>query len=191
MVHNSRFFAVYRTYYLNKKSFLTILQNIKCLKLFVFVWFLGFYKFFISYSAGWQSTLTHCHGYSLPIPIIINAFYSIVDPKFTGKIFANLYNDCHKPDSHQMKTVILSSIFLFLLKFKLTANPLNPRSLLFLSVDVYLDTFFTEKNIIPGIRSLENRLLFLSVDVYLDTFFPGKNIIPGTRSLKIDCLNFK
>lgn len=101
MIHNSRFFAVYRTYYLNKKSFLTILQNIKCLKLFVFVWFLGFYKFFISYSAGWQSTLTHCHGYSLPIPIRINAFYSIVDPMFTGKIFANLYIDCHKPDSHQ------------------------------------------------------------------------------------------
>ena len=90
-----------------------------------------------------------------------------------------------------MKTVILSSIFVFLLKFRLTENPLNPRSLLFLSVDVYLDTFFTEKNIIPGIRSLENRLLFLSVDVYLDTFFPGKNIIPGIRSLENRLLKFQ
>ena len=110
---------------------------------------------------------------------------------FTGKIFANLYIVISQILINQMKTVILSSIFVFLLKFRLTENPLNPRSLLFLSVDVYLDTFFTEKNIIPGIRSLENRLLFLSVDVYLDTFFPGKNIIPGIRSLENRLLKFQ
>ena len=111
---------------------------------------------------------------------------------FTGKIFANLYIDCHKPDSHQSNenSDFIEHICLFA-QVRLTENPLNPRSLLFLSVDVYLDTFFTEKNIIPGIRSLENRLLFLSVDVYLDTFFPGKNIIPGIRSLENRLLKFQ